>query len=295
MLTLVRPQPGRILVVVTHLLGIGHLTRAALLSRALAREGHAVTLVSGGMPSPLAVVDGIDLVQLPPVRCIGTDFRTLLDEDGVPVTAARMAERTERLLAAFDAARPDVVITELFPFGRRQLAEEFEALLERARAQRPRPAVLASVRDILNPPSRPRRVTEALQRFGRFYDQVLVHGDPAVSRLWDSWPCAPSLVARLVDTGLIADRERQEAPPQEDPVESGEILVSGGGSAAAMPLFRASLDAARLVGAKPWRILVGHGVPETAFEALRRGAPAHAVVERARADFPAFSRGPPSP
>jgi predicted glycosyltransferase len=288
MLTLVQPAPGRIFIVVTHLLGVGHLQRAALLAGALAREGHAVTLVSGGLPSPIASVEGLALVQLPPVRCMGTDFKTLLDEEGAPVTPERLAERRARLLAAFDAVQPDVVITELFPFGRRQLAEEFDALLERARAQRPRPAVLASVRDILNPPSRVKRVAEALARLGRSYDRVLVHGDPAVSRLWDSWPCAPSLAARLVDTGLVADRDRQEPAPAEDPGETGEILVSGGGSAAALPLFRASLDAARLLPDRGWRLLVGHGVPAEAYEAIRQDAPPHVEVERARADFPAL-------
>ncbi|MFO1147681.1 MAG: glycosyltransferase [Alsobacter sp.] len=287
-LSLVRPAPGRILVVVTHLLGIGHLSRAALLARALAREGHAVTLVSGGTPSPLTALEGVALVQLPPVRCVGTDFRNLLDEAGAPVTAERLARRRERLLAAFDEVGPDVVITELFPFGRRQLAEEFDTLLERARTRRPRPAVLASVRDILNPPSRTSRVSEALRRLGRSYDRVLVHGDPAVSRLWDSWPCAPSLAARLVDTGLVADRDRQAAPPAVDPVASGDVLVSGGGSAAALPLFEASLGAARLTPERRWRILVGHGVAEAAFQALREDAPANAAVERARADFPAL-------
>ena len=57
---------------VTHLLGIGHLARAAAIGRHLAAKGHRVTLASGGMPAPVVAMTGITLVQLPPVRCRGT-------------------------------------------------------------------------------------------------------------------------------------------------------------------------------------------------------------------------------
>ena len=40
-----------------------------------------------------------------------------------------------------------------------------------------------------------------------------------------------------------------------------------------------------------WHVLVGRGVPEADFQALRQGAPAHAAVERARPDFRALLAG----
>ena len=69
----------RVLIAVTHLLGAGHLTRAAALARAFAREGHETTLVSGGSPARLADLENVTFVQLHPVRTVGTDFKTLLD------------------------------------------------------------------------------------------------------------------------------------------------------------------------------------------------------------------------
>ncbi len=75
------------------------------------------------------------------------------------------------------------------------------------------------------------------------------------------------------------------------PAQDGqdEIVVSGGGSAASLPLCRAAIEAARLVtGRIGWRLLVGHGVPAADFDALKAGAPPHMVVERARPDFPAL-------
>ena len=69
----------RILIVVTHLLGTGHLARALVLARAFAEAGDKATLVSGGMPVPHLAAEDVDLVQLPPVRSDGTNFARLLE------------------------------------------------------------------------------------------------------------------------------------------------------------------------------------------------------------------------
>ena len=82
----------------------------------------------------------------------GTDFRKLLDEQGTPITAKVAEARGAILHETIGRARPDVLITELFPFGRRVLAEEFLAVLHQAHAMRPRPLVLSSIRDILVAP-----------------------------------------------------------------------------------------------------------------------------------------------
>src|SRR5688500_852320 len=112
----------RVLIAVTHLLGAGHLTRAAALAQAFARKGHETMLVSGGSPVRLSDLANVTFVQLPSVRTIGTDFRTLLGEEFEPVDAAYLERRRTLLLEALNAVRPDILITELFPFGRRVLA-----------------------------------------------------------------------------------------------------------------------------------------------------------------------------
>ena len=56
---------GRVLIAVTHLLGIGHLVRARHLAGALAQAGYEVVLASGGMPDGRAA-NGYRFVQLPP-------------------------------------------------------------------------------------------------------------------------------------------------------------------------------------------------------------------------------------
>jgi predicted glycosyltransferase len=270
----------RVLITVTHLLGAGHLTRAAALARAFARTGHATTLVSGGAPVPLADCDGVSLVQLPPVRTIGTDFKALLDEAGSPIGQTCLERRREILLSTLRSIRPDLLVTELFPFGRRVLAAEFMALLEAARSMRPRPLVLSSIRDILAGPSKPERIAETRERLARLYDAVLVHGDPQLVPLDASWPVDKELEPLLRYTGYV-----DEGPAPAAASRRHGIVVSGGSSASSLPIYRAAVAASHGFPDQPWRILVGRGVAEADFLALQARAPSQVSVERARPDF----------
>jgi predicted glycosyltransferase len=276
----------RILLNVTHLLGVGHLNRAAALARALAAAGHDVTLASGGLPSPLLNAGTVRVVQLAPVKVAGTAFSRLLDPDGAPASPAYLAARREALLDVLAAARPDVVITELFPFGRRALAEENLALVEAAGNMDPRPAILASVRDVLVASSKPERIAETHRILRDRYDAVLVHGDPTVLPLEASWPLVDDIRPLLRYTGYIDDASAASDGAGAD--GCGAILVSGGGSAASLPLYRSAVAAAREIIDRPWRLLIGAGVGEADFAALRAEAPPHVTVERARPDFPAL-------
>ena len=270
----------RVLIAVTHLLGAGHLTRATALAAAFAREGHETTLVSGGMPSSIAPRPNVSFVQLPPVKTQGTDFSTLLDANNQPVTTAFLQVRSAALVTALRRARPHILITELFPFGRRGLADEFKALLREAHRMRPRPLILSSIRDILVAPAKPGRIAETGERLGEFYDAVLVHGDPTLAPLDLSWPVDERLRPMLRYTGYV-----DEAAPMVDVAQRAGIVVSGGSSAASLPLYRAALEASRIVSGTSWRVLVGRGIDDDTVHALRHDAPPHVSVERARPDF----------
>ncbi|HEY8565021.1 MAG TPA: glycosyltransferase [Beijerinckiaceae bacterium] len=271
----------RVMIVVTHLLGAGHLTRAATLARAFARAGHETVLVSGGIPSALVKTAPARLVQLPPVRSNGTDFKTLLDEAGRPIAPSTLADRKALLLATLEDVKPDVLLTELFPFGRRTLSDEFLALLEAARHGRPRPLVLASVRDILALPSKPDRVEEALTRVQRLYDGVLVHGDATLVPLDLSWPVDDRLRPFLHETGYVDEGGR----PPPGLRRGDEILVSAGSSPTGVTNLEVAVEAARLVPEKPWRLLVPRSIDQGTFRRLAGEAPGNVSVERTRPDF----------
>jgi predicted glycosyltransferase len=269
----------KILIAVTHLLGAGHLTRAAALGRAFAAAGHTAVLVSGGVPAPLVRLGGARLVQLPPVGIAGFEFGRPIGADGQPAGTALFDARRAALLDTLAGTAPDVILTELFPFGRRILATEFLALVDAARARPDPPLILASVRDILVPPDRPSKVEEAHARIAALYDGVLVHGDPEVAALDASWPVDDTLAKAIRYTGYVDEGE----PVPASSARSG-ILVAAGSSSAGLGLFRAAIAAARLTPDLSWRILVGHGVPDAELESLAGGLPPGTVM-RARPDY----------
>src|SRR5260370_16064770 len=103
-----------------------------------------------------------------------------------------------------ESFQPHVLITELFPFGRKQFAFELLPLLEQAKSIPTTPLVVASVRDILvrkrDPESHERRV---LGIVNRLYDVVLVHSDDRFQRLQDTFESAKLIGVPVVHTGYI--------------------------------------------------------------------------------------------
>ena len=305
---------------VQHLLGIGHLTRAATLARRLAAEGAEVTVASGGEP-----VAGVDfgrarLVQLPPAHVADRRFSQLLDPRGQPVDDAWKAGRRARLLALYEEVGPDVVLTELFPFGRRQLRFELLPLLDRAaedRARSGRPRIACSVRDILVESPKPERTREMLERVRRYYDLVLVHGDPRFVSLDTTFPHTSEIADRIAYTGYVVARRGDGPEARGGPGEArggaegsgaegagaeegigegeetgGEVIVSAGGGAVGGRLLEAALAARPRtpLADAGWRLLAGANLPESDFRSLAARAPAGVTVERFRPDFAALLR-----
>lgn len=254
----------RVLIVVTHLLGTGHLARALVLGKAFATRGWDVRVASGGRPVPHLDADGVALVQLPPLHVVGTDFANLHGPDG-PADAAYMKRRRDALLATLEP-RPNLLITELFPFGRRTLRAEFGALLEAAEGI----PTLASIRDILAPPSKPARATWTARLVEAHYDGVLVHSDPGLIPLEASWPVTAALGARLRYTGFVAP-----PAPEAGSAGRGEVLVTAGGGTVGAALFAAAAEAAAADPTRTWRCLTR--MPLT--------GPPNLIVEPPRPDF----------
>ncbi|MEM6889502.1 MAG: glycosyltransferase [Pseudomonadota bacterium] len=276
----------KVMIVVTHLLGTGHLSRTLTLARGMQAAGQQVVLVSGGMPVDHLSMNGVPWVQLPAIRSDGIRFTQLLDEHGAEVSPAFMLRRQAALLSTFARIAPDVLVTELFPFGRRMLRTEFLALLDTAKVAGTK--VAASVRDILNPPSTPAKADWADEIVGRYYDTVLVHADPGIVELDASWPVRHPLSERVVYTGFVAPN-----PPGQHPERAGEdeILVSAGGGAVGGPLFAAARAAAEVDGTRHWRLFLGGADAIDRIADLAHGAPANLSVEPARRDFREMLQG----
>jgi predicted glycosyltransferase len=279
---------ARVFFYVQHLLGIGHLRRAATLARALDAGGFDVLLVSGGAPVDGLALGGARIHQLPPVRAADARLKELARLDGTPVDEAFRAQRSRQLLDLFAAEAPDILLTEQFPFGRTQLRFELLPLLDAAQDRSTPPWIVSSIRDVLRRTASPARVDEMVQTFEAF-DAVLVHADPALVRLDDSFPAWPDIQARALYTGYVADSDA--AVPDID-VGKGEVIVSAGGGAVGAPLLHAAIAARPLssLADRRWRLLVGPSMPDAERAALAASADEGIIVEPVRADFPSLLR-----
>jgi predicted glycosyltransferase len=264
---------------VQHLLGIGHIRRAAVLARTLAASGFDVLLVSGGAPLRLDL-GGARFQQLPPIRARDEGLRELSRLDGSPLDEAFRIGRTRQLLELFRAEAPDVLITEQFPFGRTQLRFELLPLLEAAQARRPKPLIVSSVRDIVRRSMSQYRVEQAIDLCRRF-DLILIPGDPTLIGFDRSFAGWEAIRTRATYTGYIAERTGETG---EDGMN--EVLVSMGGGAVGAPLLRAASDARRhgTLADLTWRFLIGANFRQSV------EATDGVIVEPARADFRALLR-----
>ena len=274
----------RVTILVTHLLGTGHLSRALTLARAVRDGGLHPQVISGGMPTGHLITSGIDFVQLAAVRSDGTSFTRLLDDSGGPVTPELMHLRTQAIGDALRNFSPDVLITELFPFGRRVLSSEFEAALTATRNIAKTPLVFSSIRDILAPPSSDRKAAQTEAWLAQYYNGVLVHSDASVLPLEASWPVTPALAGLLHYTGYIAAPKPPGGAAGSDGAD--EILVTAGGGPVGRKLFETSILAARLGGGRHWRLLVGGADAAPVCARLNHAAQGAPVwAEPARADY----------
>jgi predicted glycosyltransferase len=285
---------GSVLLYVQHLLGIGHLRRSLRIVEALVREGIRVTLISGGEPpSSLACTSAESVIQLPPIRALDAGFKLLVDETGRPIDDELRTARRSALLAAFEYEQPDALLIEAFPFGRRAFRFELDGLTEVARARRPRPFIICSLRDIVILPTDPRRPKEIVDRVRNQFDFVLVHGDPAFIPLEDSFPLASEISDRLIYTGYIAEaHEAGDAAASHETAGADEVVVSVGGGAVGGALLRTAIETRRqgCLANVRWRLLAGPNLPEPEFAALAAGLPQGVVLERYRPDFPQMLR-----
>lgn len=277
------------LVYAQHLLGTGHVVRAAALARTLAARGVETTLVSGNRIPRTLDTSGLDVALLPPARAADAEFSGVVDDGGAPISDAWKAARRDQLLSLYDALDPDILVTETWPFGRNAFAFELEPLLDRAHVSARRPLIASSIRDILVRKQSERKERRMADRAHARFDLVLVHGDPSLITLDASFPFAGEIADLIRYTGYIDTGADAPVPPAGD--GTGEVVVSCGGGAVGQALLETALTARQhsaRAGDCTWRCLVGTDLSEEILADLAANAGQGLVVEPARRDFPAL-------
>ncbi|MCH8110941.1 MAG: hypothetical protein IH905_03130 [Proteobacteria bacterium] len=159
------------------------------------------------------------------------------------------------------------------------------AVIDGASARERRPVIASSVRDILVAQHKPERNEEMLARVNRYFDHVLVHGDPNFIPFERTFPHARKIADKIHYTGYVVDRMGRSHG--DSTAGRGEVIVSAGGGAVGLALLRDAIEARQLTSAagRTWRVLVGVTVPEPEYREIAALDGDGVVVERARADF----------
>jgi predicted glycosyltransferase len=274
-----------------HVLGIGHFFRSLELCRALHR--HEVILVTGGPGFEASLPGHVREVRLPALE-MDREFKDLHAAAGADLDTVRQ-QRRERLWALVDTESPELFLTELYPFGRKAFRFEIDPVLEAvADGRLPRCGVVCSVRDILVDKDMPQKhEARTVSVLNRFFNAVLVHADPRLVRLEETFSRLPEITIPVTYTGFITpmpalDARRRVRSALGLAAADRMIVASAGGGSVGMPLLEAAVRAfghLNRAGRTVLQVFTGPFLPEGDFEQLRSSAGDGAAVDRFTPEF----------
>ncbi|MDJ0690806.1 MAG: glycosyltransferase [Xenococcaceae cyanobacterium MO_188.B32] len=264
-----------------HILGIGHLIRSREIVRGLAKN-FQVCFINGGEIIPeLPLPDSIKVVNLPALKT-DTEFSQLQPIDSSKSLEETLADRQKQLLEVFEKLQPEVLVIELFPFGRKKFTTELVPLLEIAKTKGTK--VVCSLRDIVvRKKDQKEHEEKVCHLINRYFDSILLHGDRNFISLEESFSRVKDLKCNLFYTGYVV-----EQPPKQKRVtnrSSPMILVSVGGGRFGHDLIESVIQAAPILQNKiphHIQIFTGAFAPEDKFscwQAIAEKQP-NLIVER---------------
>ena len=243
----------KIFVYCQYVWGMGHLFRSVELVRALA--GHDVVLIAGGREVDIRLPDHVTLVRLPGLY-MDEQFTTLIPEDKNKTVERIQRERKEILFSLFEEHQPDVLIIELYPFGRSMFGFELQPLLEEIHQGRlGQIKVVCSLRDILVEKKDPQAYeTRVLNTLNAYFDLLLIHSDDQLLALNETFGRMNEIRIPVEYTGFVtpkADPAAGSRLRRELGIGSQEklIVVSAGGGRSGYGLLSGVAEAYHLIAA----------------------------------------------
>jgi predicted glycosyltransferase len=266
-----------------HVLGIGHLVRSAEIVRELARDSQILFVSGGEKPDGFRFPEheNIDVLQLPPLKT-DPDFSNLQVCDSSRSLEETKTLRRQLLLQAFAEFQPDVLVTEMFPFGRKQFRFELLPLLDHVRQQFPRTMVVSSVRDILVPrKDREGYEQRVCELVNTFYDLILVHGDKHFQKLDETFSRVDDLQCPVAYTGYVVQQKQPKIKEarrlhSSEQAEQGQPVIAAsigsGQYLTGLTLLETVLRAAQLLQGRiphEFHVFSGPLMPEEAYSRLQ--------------------------
>ncbi len=279
-----------------HVLGVGHLFRSLEIVRAL--KNHEVSFITGGAEAELDLPDHASRFQLPGLM-MSEDFSRFIPVDEHMDVDTVLDWRKSMLMEHMKEFRPDVFLVELFPFGRKKFGFELLPVLRAAGQGLFGPCRIAcSLRDILVEKKKQAKFEQrVLDTLNPLFDLLLVHADPALVRLEETFPAAKDITIPVHYTGYVTPTPSAAAGAklQKELHLNGLPLVvaSAGGGSVGQELLHATLAASVLLSAKQPHCLViftGPYAPEQDVQQFQNAAQGveHVTVQTFTNRFPAY-------
>lgn len=281
-----------------HVLGIGHFFRSLEICKAFA--GQEVILVTGGSWVPVSLPSHVRQMHLPELM-MNQEFSVLYTTEKGKSVPQVMQERQQRLFHLFETAAPDLFIVELYPFGRKAFRFEIDPILEGIRSGALPPSrVICSLRDILvekkNPADYEARVIDLLNRY---FDALLIHADPRVITLDETFSRVKDITVPIVYTGFVTPKPAPAAGAklrQQLGIDQDHLLIiaSAGGGTVGTALLEAVVEAfesLQLDRPSHLHVFTGPFLKEDAFERLKRRPDNRIQISRFTSDFLSYLSG----
>lgn len=206
-----------------HILGMGHLIRSVEIVRGLIPDFQICFINGGEVIEEFEFPPEIEVINIPAIKT-DSEFTELAPVDDSLTMSELETIRTKILLDTCDRFQPDILIIELFPFGRRRFSFELIPLIEKAKAMGTK--IVSSVRDIVVIKQNQQRHEEKVCRLiNKYFDMLLIHGDPNFVKLNLSFSRVNDLTCPVHYTGYVVQPLPQPQLIANKPI----ILVSVGG------------------------------------------------------------------
>jgi predicted glycosyltransferase len=238
--------------------GIGKLLQCLALARSLRRQYHPVVLNNGALPGGIEAPEGVDVVQMP--ACNHKPGANVVSLQNIRDRQQAVAERGEFILQQYLDLNPAVLMIDTFPFGDSSLGDELMPLLERAKNHSATPPnIICCLQDIQRSTgsNSNKRDDKTARLLERYFDLVLVHTDPVFARLEEFFQPKNTLSTAVHYTGFLLPGQNSGAVAAH---REKRLLISAGGGTTGEPLFRAAVEAHRLLWAAtrlPMTIITG--------------------------------------
>ncbi|MDZ8085113.1 MAG: glycosyltransferase [Nostoc sp. DedQUE12b] len=227
----------RIMFYCQHILGMGHLVRSREIVRGLTKDFQICFINGGEIIQGFEIPAGVEVINLPAIKTDPEFAELQVVDDALSLNEAKEI-RKNRLLEIFQQFQPDILIVELFPFGRRRFSFELIPLLELAKSNKGLTKIVSSLRDIVvvKPEKQVKHEEKVCNLINKYFDILLVHSDPELVPLEATFSRVNDLKCQVDYTGYVVQE------PPTNPVltdEDREIIKSD------KPLILASVGGGR--------------------------------------------------